>query len=112
MSERHQHDQHGQGCGCGHQHGAAASRDDWPTAPAEAIVCHCLGLTKAQIVSAIEQGAFTVALVKTMTGAGRGNDCQQKHPLGHSCEGDLQRLVEAFGRPPEGYARGGGCGCH
>lgn len=106
----HPHD-HGQGCGCGQHHAEAISRDDWAGEPDETIVCHCLGLTKADIVAAIERGAFTVALVKTMTGAGRGRQCKSRHPLGVSCEGDIASLVKAFGRPPDGYATGGGCGC-
>lgn len=82
----------------------------WREAPGDAVACPCQGVTKAQVVSAIEAGAYTLPLLKTMTGAGRGSDCKRLHPSGVSCEGDLQALLELYATPPAGTVTGG-CGC-
>lgn len=104
---------HGHSCGCGcggHGGPSGPATRDWKAAPDSEIVCHCHGLTKGDILAAIEQGAFTLPLVKTMTGAGRGGDCKAKHPAGVSCEVDIDHLLGIYATPPAGHT-GGGCGC-
>jgi bacterioferritin-associated ferredoxin len=76
----------GCGCGCGHHHAAPAGAydgPDWTNEPDEALVCHCTGVTKGQVVEAIHKGAYTVPLLKIMTGTVHGQDCKQKHPWAH-----------------------------
>ncbi|MFZ5587911.1 MAG: (2Fe-2S)-binding protein [Thermodesulfobacteriota bacterium] len=105
MSGEHQH----QGCGCGCGGGSAGEpARDWSAAGPETLVCPCLGLDKAAVREAIAAGAYTVALVKAMTGAGRGRDCAHKHPQGRSCLADLEALVRLYADPPPGAS--GGCG--
>lgn len=106
------HDHHpGQacGCGCGGQGQAPAAGRDWASAPGGEMVCPCLGLSKADICAAIGAGAFTLPLLKVMTGAGRGRDCARLHPQGRSCEADLAELLRLYAQPPPGWTPGG-CG--
>ena len=108
MSTGHEHGHQGCGCGCGGTGGGPASRD-WRAAGAEEVVCPCRGLTKAALVEAIDGGAHTLALLKVLTGAGRGRDCRRLHPQGRSCEADLAQLIQIHARPPAGWPSGG-CG--
>lgn len=110
MSVGHEHGHDGCGCGCG-GHGPAAgpASRDWRAAGPEEVVCPCRSLTKGALVEAIEGGAHTLALLKVLTGAGRGRDCQRVNPTGRSCEADLAVLVEIYGQAPAGWPSGG-CG--
>lgn len=108
MALSHDHEHQGCGCGCGGGDFGQPMRD-WATAGPDEMVCPCRGLDKAAVQGAIAAGAYTVALVKIMTGAGRGRDCERKHPLGRSCLADLEALVRLYADPPPG-ATGGGCG--
>lgn len=105
----HDHGSHACGCGCGGHAAPAPASRDWATAPETEIVCPCLGLTKADICTAIRAGAFTLPLLKVMTGAGRGRDCARLHPQGRSCEADLAALLGLYAQPPAGWSPGG-CG--
>lgn len=105
----HEHDQKACGCGCGGHASPAPSGRDWAAASDSQIVCPCLGLSKSAIRAAIAAGAFTLPLLKIMTGAGRGRDCAHKHPLGRSCEADLAELLRLYAQPPAGWTPGG-CG--
>lgn len=112
----HQHAHGGsQGCGCGcggHGDKAPASLSrDWAQVPDAEIICPCRGVSKGDVLAAIASGAHTLALLKTMTQAGRGRDCQRLHPQGHSCEGELAELLALYAQPPQGWGLGGGCGC-
>lgn len=92
-----------QGCGCGcggHGEGPGIPPSrDWAAAGDEEIVCHCGQVTKRAIVEAIELGAYTLPLLKTLTGAGRGKRCAETNPRGESCEADLATLLERYRRP-------------
>lgn len=104
----------GCGCGCGHHHAAPAGAydgPDWTNEPEEALVCHCMGVTKGQVLEAINKGAYTVPLLKIMTGAVHGKDCKQKHPLGRTCEVDLEELIRIYQNVPPPLEPKGGCGC-
>jgi NAD(P)H-nitrite reductase large subunit len=81
---------------------------DWARAPEEELVCPCAGVSKARIREAIAQGAYTLALVKILTGAGREDACRRKNPRGRSCHPDILELIRIYydGPPP----LGGGCG--
>ncbi len=106
----HGEHEHSCGCGCGGHGRIGPATRDWKTAPDNEMVCYCHGLTKADIVAAIQQGAFTLPLVKTMTGAGRDGDCKAKHPKGVSCDVDIDHLLAIYATPPMGYTPSG-CGC-
>lgn len=86
---------------------------DWAQADGDEVVCHCLGINKRMIVDAIESGAYTLALVKTMTQAGRGKDCKQRHPMQRTCETDIEELIELYNQEPSAMpdSCGGDCGC-
>ncbi|MFH1033773.1 MAG: hypothetical protein V1806_04640 [Pseudomonadota bacterium] len=105
----HDHDQQACGCGCGGHSSPGPAGRDWASAAPGEMVCPRRGLDKAAIVAAIEAGAFTMPLLKVMTGAGRGTDCQHVNPLGRSCEADLAQLLRLYARPPAGWTPGG-CG--
>jgi NAD(P)H-nitrite reductase large subunit len=107
----HDHDHQACGCGCGGHAGPGPAGRDWATAPARQVVCPCLGLDKAAILGAIQAGAFTLPLLKVMTGAGRGRDCARLNPTGGTCEADLAELLRLYAQPPEGWPTGG-CGHH
>jgi len=105
----HDHDHQSCGCGCGgHQAPGPAGRD-WAAAGEGEVVCPCQDLSKGDILGAIQAGAFTLPLLKVMTGAGRGTDCVRPHPLGRSCQADLAELLRLYAQPPAGWAYGG-CG--
>jgi NAD(P)H-nitrite reductase large subunit len=99
------YDDLGHSCGCGcHDSENKASKPtdlpDWAQAPGETLVCHCGQVSKSKIVEAIRLGAYTLPLVKTMTGAGRGNDCEAKNPLGRCCIPDIQELIRLYHQEP------------
>jgi hypothetical protein len=56
-------------------------------------------VTKKVLVDAIQMGAYTLPLVKTMTGAGRVRRCDENNPSGRSCEADLAELIRLYGSP-------------
>ncbi len=92
MSQGHQ----GCGCGCGEAH--ALSRQEarrWRQAP-EGEPGPCAGVDKAAVLAAIEAGAYTPALVKAMTQAGREPGCKTRK----QCEGDVAALVALYAQPP------------
>ncbi len=95
---------HDCGCGCGHhgEGGSAIDRPsrDWLAASADETVCYCQGVSKGALLEAIAQGAYTTPLLKAMTGAGRGRQCKQRHPLERTCEADLDELVRLYAQPP------------
>lgn len=104
----------GCGCGCGHHHGATGLNydgPDWITQPDDTLVCHCMGVTKAEVLAAINQGAYTVPLLKIMTGTVNGKQCKEKHPLGRTCEVDLEELIRLYQTLPPPLEPSGGCGC-
>ncbi len=101
-----------QGCGCGCGGQAPAGLDlgiDWARAPESEVVCACAGVSKARIREAIAQGAYTLPLVKILTGAGQDDACREKNPRGRSCHADILELIRIYyhGPPP----LEGGCGC-
>jgi NAD(P)H-nitrite reductase large subunit len=95
-------DEHGHGgcgCGCGSHGGQFLKMDlglDWAAAPDDEIVCGCAGVDKAAVVKAIEMGAYTLPLIKTLTGAGRGSDCEQTNPRGRCCRPDIEELIRIY----------------
>ena len=89
------------GCGCGHQEAPEARLlAQWQAAPPHQIVCPCQGITKAQLIQAIECGAYTIPLLGVLTGAGRGKDCPRLHPQHRSCHPDLAALIQLYYRGP------------
>ncbi len=90
---------HDKGCGCGC--GVAtvpleAVEVDWASMPDVAIVCGCAQVDKKTIIEAIGKGAYTLPLLKIMTGAGQGSDCEQTNPRRRPCQADLQALLEIY----------------
>jgi NAD(P)H-nitrite reductase large subunit len=104
-------DNTGCGCGCGSHAPAAEPADlpDWAAQPEEALVCPCQGVTKGQVRRAVEQGAYTAPLVAAMTGAGRGTECESRHPAGRSCLPDVEELIRLYQTEPPPLPQGGGC---
>ncbi len=52
------------------------------SAPDEALVCYCQGVSKAAILAAKAAGAQDLAAVKTATGACRQGRCRELSPRG------------------------------
>ena len=50
------------------------------TAPPEAMVCHCSGVTKGQIEAAMKKGAQSLADIKAATGACGVARCEELSP--------------------------------
>lgn len=50
------------------------------TAPPEAVVCHCSGVTKGQIMEAVSKGARSLAEIKAATGACTVARCGELSP--------------------------------
>jgi acyl CoA:acetate/3-ketoacid CoA transferase alpha subunit len=103
------------GCGCGHHDEDAdhsrrlAPSRDWSQVSDEETVCYCQSTSKGALLEAIRQGAYTLPLLKTMTGAGRGRQCKQRHPEERGCEADLEELIRLYAQGPA-LERAGGCG--
>ena len=91
----------GCGCGCG-QEAVPEARllSQWRAAPPHQIACPCQGVTKAQVLQAIETGAYTIPLLGVLTGAGRGKECARLHPQGRSCHPDLAALIQLYYHGP------------
>ena len=110
MAEKHKQSC---GCGCGRHDGdhslRVAPTRDWTQASDEETVCYCQTIAKGALVEAIRQGAYTLPLLKTMTGAGRGRQCKQRHPDERGCEADLEELIRLYAQPPA-LERASGCG--
>ena len=107
MGTHHEHDHGGESCGCGCGCGAGPLLDPelsarWQDAPGDELVCHCGQVDKAAIVGAIEAGSYTLPLVKLMTGACQGSDCEKLNPQGRCCEIDIQALIALYAQPPVG----------
>lgn len=85
------------GCGCG-GHGSSWLDDEelvrWDGADDDELVCHCAEVTKAVVVKAIRDGAYTLPLLKVLTGLGRGSPC----PNNHQCLTHLQPLLKLYGQ--------------
>ncbi len=102
----------GCGCGCGEEASLPVSRlPDWASAPDDALVCHCGKVDKAAIKNAVQMGAYTIPLVKIMTGACRGNDCETLNPLGRSCAADIQELIRLYHQGPPDFITKSSCSC-
>jgi NAD(P)H-nitrite reductase large subunit len=86
----------GCGCGCGN-HGGGQDHPDkprqWESVPDDEIICHCSKITKKVLVDAIRNGAYTVPLLKVLTGIGRTKPC----PNNHECVRDAMELVQIYG---------------
>jgi len=54
--------------------------EDIRSAPPEAMVCWCSGVTKADILHAVERGARTLADIKAATGACTLGRCRELSP--------------------------------
>ena len=103
MGQDHQHDHQGCGCGCGEM---PAMIDPelgpyWRDAPATELVCYCGKVSKGAIVEAIQRGAYTLPVIKIMTGACQGKDCEELNPRGRCCSKDIQQLIELYGTRPD-----------
>lgn len=92
----HHHDDCGCGCGSG-GHGddstQAETPKQWEAVADEEIICHCSNISKKTIVNAIRNGAYTVPLLKILTGIGRTRPC----PNDHHCVIDAMELVKVYG---------------
>lgn len=53
------------------------------------IICYCLGITRRQILAAVENGAETLRDIQEMTGACTAGDCKEKNPKKRCCSGDI-----------------------
>ncbi|RJX29517.1 MAG: hypothetical protein C4525_14410 [Desulfarculus sp.] len=99
MGEAHE----GCECGCGCEEiagGDPALREYWRQAPDQELVCFCGQVSKGQIVRAIMLGAYTIPVIKIMTGACQGRDCQTKNPRGRCCDADVKCLIELHASRP------------
>lgn len=116
MSDIHDSNQGGScGCGCsGHGSGDQKTADlpNWRELPGDEMVCYCQGVTKSQLRQAVEMGAYTLALVKTATNAGRcARDCESENPRGRCCAADISELIRIYHQgPPEWLQKGPCCG--
>lgn len=90
-------------CGCGGEKtagGDPALKDYWRRAAGDELVCYCGQVTKAEILGAIEKGAYTLPIIKILTGAGQGSDGETKNPRGRCCATDIKHLIELYGSRP------------
>ena len=103
---------HDCGCGCGGGAGPKVGNlPDWASLAEDTLVCHCGRVSKGEIKRAVEMGAFTLPLIKVMTGACRGKKCESLNPLGRCCEADIHELIRLYHPgPPEPHGQGG-CSC-
>jgi NAD(P)H-nitrite reductase large subunit len=84
------------GCGCGgHGDDTAHPHEprQWEAIDDEEIICHCSKISKKTLVDAIRNGAYTIPLLKILTGIGRTKSC----PNNHECVHDAMELVQVYG---------------
>lgn len=72
----------------------------WQRAFEDQTVCYCGQVTKAEILGAIEKGAYTPPMIKILTGAGQGGDGETKNPRSRCCATDIKHLIETYGSRP------------
>jgi NAD(P)H-nitrite reductase large subunit len=112
MSKQTESQSCGCGCGCGEASPARpANLPDWASAGDEELVCHCGQVSKGAIKEAVLLGAYTLPLIKSMTGACRGKDCETKNPLGRCCAVDIQELIRLYHQGPSDWMNKGPCSC-
>lgn len=78
---------------------------DWKNVAADQVVCYCSGVTKEQILRAINSGAKSIDEIARSTGAGTGRECAVRNPSGRCCRIDIRGLLETFTphqKPAEG----------
>lgn len=92
------------GCGCGCEETTGRSdpalKDYWQRAADDELVCYCGQVSKGVIVRAIMLGAYTIPVIKVMTGACSGRDCQTLNPRGRCCAEDIKCLIELHASRP------------
>ena len=67
-------------------------------------ICWCVGVDKATIVRAVNEGAATLSAIKSATGACTGDECAQKNPNKRCCSKEIKALIARYGSPKEnGY---------
>ncbi len=86
---------------------------NWREADDSQIVCHCKGIDKGTILRAIRDnpGCRKLDCLMRKTGAGTGNECAEKNPLGRCCKIDLQKIIfiESGEVVPHKECCGSGC---
>lgn len=104
LAQNYEHDQDSCGCGCGCGETPAAVDPElgafWKDAPATEIVCYCGQVSKGSLVEAIQRGAYTLPVIKIMTGACKGKDCETLNPRSRCCAKDIQQLIALYGQRP------------
>ena len=60
------------------------------------LICYCDHVTKSQIISAMEQGAKTLADIKRMTGACTSCKCAELNPSGKCCAQDIAAVMREY----------------
>ncbi len=60
------------------------------------IICYCKGVSRTEIVKAIEKGAKSVKDIQRMTNACTGNKCKELNPKGRCCLGDIIQILKEF----------------
>ncbi len=63
-------------------------------APVDEIICWCSGVSKQTLLNAIKQGATTLPLIRTATGACTLGQCREKSPRGRCCSREIQILID------------------
>ena len=102
----------GCGCGCGEESAAGPEGlPDWAAASDHELVCHCGQVSKGAIKEAISMGAYTLPLIKTLTGACRGRDCESLNPRGRCCAVDIQEMIRLYHQGPPEWLNKGPCSC-
>ena len=59
-------------------------------------ICYCKEVDEVTIVSAIKNGATSLAKVKEMTTACTGDECAIKNPSKKCCSKDIKKLIEKY----------------
>lgn len=62
------------------------------------IICYCSGVTRRQILEAIEKGAETLRDIQEMTNACTIGNCKEKSPKKRCCLGDIIRILNEVKR--------------
>ena len=70
------------------------------------VICYCQNVTKAEIESAIQNGARTIKDIQRMTSACIGNHCKELNPSGECCSVEINAMLKTV--PPK---KGNCCCC-
>ena len=61
------------------------------------IICFCSGVTKQEIVAAIENGAMSLQNIRDMTGACTIGRCKELSPRKQCCSSEIMKILKENG---------------